>query len=223
MSFETIITALLGGTNFRNYLQGINNKYFYLKQERHIRDALIEELNASSNLKNHIALSEYPRDQNGQRDIGIFELATPFHNTKIGDPQYSIEIKFHYPLDLFSKCLNKVKFCNDLKKICVDWNKEVAGRATDCLILIICERDWLDSSPVSAAPSRQHIIDLMGKDIPLRINLAKAVDTTKADFDFCMLTTVKGLTLTGPNAITDYTFLVLFRNMNVCSDVKMLL
>lgn len=222
-NFDKAIVDLINSQAFSRGLFEINEQFYYLKQEMHIRDLLIRNLNKT--LNDAVAIAEYPRgyvranDKSAlnlsRRDIGLFALAEGGFDVKT--PIYSIEIKFHYPLDLFARELEGLGQANhhaeDLEKICSAWRREICDNQTNCLMVIICERDWLDFASVSAAANRDCPIDLSQEHSSLRKQLATYITGAECDFNRALRTSLKSPTSVSPEASTRYTFLVLFRKL----------
>lgn len=220
-TFDKAIVDLINSQAFSRGLFEINEQFYYLKQEMHIRDLLIRSLNKT--LNDTVAIAEYPRgyvranDKSAlnlsRRDIGLFALTKEGFDIKA--PIYSVEIKFHYPLDLFARELDQlgqtIHHTEDLEKLCTDWNREICDNQTNCLVLIICERDWLEFASVSAAANRDCPIDLSQEHSSLRKQLATYITGADCDFNRALRTSIKSPTSVTPDASTRYTFLVLFR------------
>lgn len=223
---KAAIISVLQDNNFKNNLFEVNESFYYLKQEAHIRDALTKELSTLLNGK-ATALTEYPRGNDfntrsrGRRDIGIFSLNNNSFDVK--SPDFSIEIKFHYPLDIFDNQLvglgTLARHKKDLGIIINDWKKVVHNNSTDCLIIVFCERDWIKNASISAAPSRQSSIDLLNKRDDLRQLLASKIEGNKHDFDFWVQIVLNSPTKISGSAETRYTFLVLFRGKSLPPEV----
>ncbi len=222
-TFDKAIIDLLNSQAFSRGLFEINEQFYYLKQEMHIRDLLLKNLNKT--LNDAVAIAEYPRgyvranDKSAlnlsRRDIGVFFSTNGQFDIKA--PLYSVEIKFHYPLDLFAKDLDglgqTIHHTEDLEKLCSDWKREICDNQTNCLIVIICERDWLDNASVSAAANRDCPIDLSQEHSSLRKQLATYITGADCDFNRALRTSIKSPSSVTAEATTRYTFLVLFRKI----------
>jgi hypothetical protein len=225
MIMETLDKAIIDLLNSQAFSRGlfeINEQFYYLKQEMHIRDLLLKNLNKT--LNDAVAIAEYPRgyvranDKSAlnlsRRDIGVFSSTNGQFDIKA--PLYSVEIKFHYPLDLFAKDLDglgqTMHHTEDLEKLCSGWKREICDNQTNCLIVIICERDWLDNASVSAAANRDCPIDLSQEHSSLRKQLATYITGTDCDFNRALRTSIKSPSSVTAEATTRYTFLVLFRH-----------
>lgn len=88
-SFLDIIHETVSSSSFYQRLNDINLHFFNLKQESHIRNALLITLNQYFQLHNmaYTAMSEYPRINNTRVDLCIVDLTT---RTVI----YKVEFKF---------------------------------------------------------------------------------------------------------------------------------
>jgi hypothetical protein len=225
MIMETLDKAIIDLLNSQAFSRGlfeINEQFYYLKQEMHIRDLLLKNLNKT--LNDAVSIAEYPRgyvranDKSSlnlsRRDIGVFSSTNGQFDIKA--PLYSVEIKFHYPLDLFAKDLDglgqTMHHTEDLEKLCSDWKREICDNQTNCLIVIICERDWLDNASVSAAANRDCPIDLSQEHSSLRKQLATYITGADCDFNRALRTSIKSPSSVTAEATTRYTFLVLFRH-----------
>lgn len=219
--FDKVIIDLVKHQDFARGLFEINEQFYYLKQESHIRDLLIKSLNNS--LENTLAIAEYPRSyvrtnegsalNMGKRDIGLFETTDGRFDIK--EPIYSIEIKFHFPLDLFREDLgdlgDRKHHRTDLDDIRAHWNRDIYNNKTDCLMLVICERDWVDSACVADSANRNCSIDLLQEHASLRKKLASYITDLDCDFSSALRTSIKSPTTVTTEATTRYTFLLLFK------------
>lgn len=219
--FDKVIIDLVKHSDFARGLFEINEQFYYLKQETHIRDLLIKSLN--NTLVGTLALAEYPRSyvrinegsalNMGKRDIGLFAINEGHFDIK--EPVYSIEIKFHFPLDLFREDLSDLgdrkHHRTDIDDIRSHWSRDIYNNKTDCLILIICERDWVDLACAADSPSRNCTIDLLQDYAGLRKKLATYIADTDCDFSSALRTSIKSPTTITPEATTRYTFLLLFK------------
>lgn len=232
---ENIDKTIIDLVNHKDFSRGlfeINEQFYYLRQEFHIRDLLLKGLNKAAT--GTTALADYPRSyvrsytktnetsslNMGKRDIGLFEVSEGQFNIK--EPVYSIEVKFHYPLDLFTQGLDelgdKKHHRTDLENIRSDWNRDICNNKTDCLILIICERDWLDDASVADSSNRHSPIDLLQEHASLRKQLASFITESDSDFNRALRTSIKSPTGIHAEAMTRYTFLVLFRKAVKTAD-----
>ncbi len=218
---DKIIIDLVKHQDFARGLFDINEQFYYLKQETYIRDLLLKSLNKA--LINTLAIAEHPRSyvrtsdgaalNMGRRDIGLFEVNEGRFDIK--EPIYSIEIKFYFPLDLFKEDLkdlgDRKHHRTDLDDIRSHWYRDIYNNKTDCLMLIICERDWVDSSCVADSPNRNCTIDLVQQHANLRKKLAAYITDLDCDFSNALRTSIKSPASISVDATTRYTFLLLFR------------
>lgn len=109
--------------DFNRRLGIINKCYPNLKQELHIRNALLEILNTDLLPESQKAFAEHPRDKGSRVDLSIVERG------KEEEP-YLIEFKFQYTND-FKMFLDYERF------ITKDFGRIVLGKQTDAFILII--------------------------------------------------------------------------------------
>lgn len=219
--FDKVIIDLVRHPDFARGLFEINEQFYYLKQGIYIRDLLIKNLN--NILENNLAIAEYPRSyvrtnegsalNMGRRDIGLFDINEGRFDIK--EPVYSIEITFHFPLDLFRDDLNELgdrkHHRTDLDDIHAHWNRDICSNKTDCLISVICERDWVESACVADSANRHCAIDLLQEHAALRKKLASYIAGYDCDFSSALRTSIKSPTVVTAEATTRYTFLFLFK------------
>jgi len=184
MTYKTILQEIIRSAAFEKELKNIDEYFFNIKQELHIRDVLVRLLSAKLG-KSAKAFSEFPRGHHneqaqelkapckqggqprmavateknefGRRDIGIIR------NTAGGKPQtkiYTIELKYHYAGDLFTKGAKpKVKRNKDINQLKKDWERKPMGHACNCFLLITCFRPWLPARGGCGvvAEDREHV------------------------------------------------------------------
>lgn len=109
--------------DFNRRLEIINKCYPNLKQELHIRNALLEILNTDVLPESQKAFAEHPRDKGSRVDLSIVE------RDKKEEP-YLIEFKFQYTND-FKMFLDYERFIHR------DFGRTVHGKQTDAFILIV--------------------------------------------------------------------------------------
>ncbi|WP_039914734.1 hypothetical protein [Cellvibrio mixtus] len=220
-NLDKIIIDLIRRQEFARGLFEINEQFYYLKQETYIRDLLLKSLN--STLVNALAIAEHPKSyvrtsdgaalNMGRRDIGLFGVNDGRFDTK--EPIYSIEVKFYFPLDLFKEDFSDLgdrkHHRTDLGDIRAHWNRDIYNNKTDCLMLIICERDWVEFACIADSPSRNCAIDLVQQQATLRKKLAAYITDLDCDFSNALRTSIKSPTNISADATTRYTFLLLFR------------
>lgn len=154
---ETIgenVKNIIRSENFKNQLREIDQDFFNIKQERHIRDALVKYLNQKfrSEASSLRALPEFPRAERsasepyGVRDIGIFECSEKDGlPCNVKNPSDTIELKFNYPLDLF-KVDNENGYGprsnEDVSAIKADVSRVICKSRCNLFVLVVCFRPW---------------------------------------------------------------------------------
>ena len=140
--FEQLL-SIIKSKRFKRKLTKLNNNFFNLKQEIHIRNLLVELFNQKHKEQGERAIAEYRVDPN--KNIRI-DLALVNKDNK--ENPLKIEFKYHFPKD------RQIKSTNSLSK----YFKE----RTECdyLISIICndnektreqfENEWLIKNTIFA-------------------------------------------------------------------------
>ena len=129
----TTLKNIIASSNFHESLVEINENFFNLKQESHIRNVLLIHINNffKKESLNYKALSEYPRFNKTRVDLSIINLECP-------DEIFKIELKFQLVGDYKEHCL-------------VDRNKEITNdfqeKKSDLFILIVIE--WNDDEKLA--------------------------------------------------------------------------
>ncbi len=129
---QTILTTLESEL-FASRLNMINKNYPNLKQERHIRDSMLELLNEESLDNSYKAFAEHPRDVNRRVDLSIVKANSNEH-------PYSVELKFQYTND-YKQFLNYDRFVRN------DFERSFNNKDCDMFILIVShweKKDKLD-------------------------------------------------------------------------------
>ena len=118
------LLEIIRSDEFRVQLAELNDNFFNLKQEIHIRDLLLVLFNKYHSQEGFRAIAEY-RVPN--KDIRI-DLALVSKNNQ--ENAFKIELKYHFPKDKggFSKYEESIQ-------------KHFIGRESDGFILIVCDND----------------------------------------------------------------------------------
>ncbi|WP_314297824.1 hypothetical protein [Capnocytophaga gingivalis] len=129
--FEKLL-EIIRSDEFRVRLVELNNNFFNLKQELHIRDLLLVLFNKYHSQEGFRAIAEYPRKPETLEDGRIshtrVDLSLVDRENK-GNP-IKIELKYHFPKD-------KGGFLNYEESI----QKHFTKRGSDGFILIVCDSD----------------------------------------------------------------------------------
>ena len=120
---------IIESDEFKNKLNELNDNFFNLKQEIHIRDLLLALFNKYHSQKRVRAIAEYPREKTKEHasytrvDLSLVDE----EDTK--NP-FKIELKYHFPKDKggFSEYQESIQ-------------KHFYGRNSNGFILIVCDSD----------------------------------------------------------------------------------
>jgi hypothetical protein len=140
------ICKYLISDEFQNELTLINKNYYNLKQEFHIRNAILESINEKGE---YIAFAEYPR---GNDDAKTIRVDLSVFTGPLKDP-FCIELKYHYPKDVYNEKVLPINIENDFKReINFTFNNKTIPVKTALFILIIAEFDIVDSKTKYPSP-----------------------------------------------------------------------
>ncbi len=116
---------IIESDEFKNKLNELNDNFFNLKQEIHIRNLLVELFNQKYKEEGERAIAEYRVDPN--KNIRI-DLALVNKDNK--ENPFKIELKYHFPKDKggFSEYQESIQ-------------KHFFGRNSNGFILIVCDSD----------------------------------------------------------------------------------
>ena len=116
---------IIESDEFKNKLNELNDNFFNLKQEIHIRNLLVELFNQKYKEEGERAIAEYRVDPN--KNIRI-DLALVNKDNK--ENPFKIELKYHFPKDKggFSEYQESIQ-------------KHFENRNSNGFILIVCDSD----------------------------------------------------------------------------------
>jgi len=123
MDFSEIIKQIIQSTLFREGLERISDNYSNLKQENHIRDLILEDLNQRFEQTFFKAFAEHPRINNTRVDLSII-------NQKDTSNPFKIEFKYQFSGDY--KKLSDYRFVI---------RRDFEERQSDLFILVISHWD----------------------------------------------------------------------------------
>jgi len=225
---KIIISIESSNSSFRNKLKEIDEHFYHLKQELHIRDALVKELNTELLPLQYRAYAERPRETvnrtTRRRDVGVYKFAK---HLPVGNSKFNIELKYHYYRDLFNKnSKNHGEKNTDIQSLNEDWKRTFPvvldepkrpddSKDTDLFLLVLCRRPWGDNK-FFAARDREfsgELPDALGKDsdainaLAQEISKNHAKKSAKDKFSIDHSVRIKN-----GERETDYRFLGLFRS-----------
>ena len=128
------LLEIIRSDEFRVQLAELNDNFFNLKQELHIRDLLLVLFNKYHSQEGFRAIAEYPRRKKpetleaGRISHTRVDLSLVDRENK--ENPIKIELKYHFPKD-------KGGFLNYEESI----QKHFIGRKSDGFILIVCDSD----------------------------------------------------------------------------------
>ncbi|HAD79809.1 hypothetical protein [Empedobacter falsenii] len=120
--YDKIILDIINSNSFKENLLKINNNYNNLKQENHIRNYILEEINEfliTNNYSSHRAFAEHPRVDGCRVDLSIVDKESPKN-------PYKIEFKYQFSGDN-----------NNMSNYWKVIKKDFEFRSSDLFILII--------------------------------------------------------------------------------------
>ena len=117
--FEQLLN-IIKSNEFKEKLNELNDNFFNLKQEIHIRNLLVELFNQKYKEQGERAIAEYPRVARTRVDLSLID-----NNT---ESPFKIELKYHFPKDKggFSKYQKSIQ-------------KHFIDRGSNGFILIVCD------------------------------------------------------------------------------------
>ena len=120
--FDSLI-SIIKSDEFKNKLNELNDNFFNLKQEIHIRNLLVELFNQKHKEQGKRAIAEYPRIAKTRVDLSLIDK----NNT---ETPFKIEFKYHFPKDKggFSEYQESIQ-------------KHFENRNSNGFILIVCDSD----------------------------------------------------------------------------------
>lgn len=118
--FDSLI-SIIKSDEFKNKLNELNDNFFNLKQEIHIRNLLVELFNQKHKEQGKRAIAEYPRIAKTRVDLSLIDK----NNT---ETPFKIEFKYHFPKDKggFSEYQESIQ-------------KHFKNRKSNGFILIVCD------------------------------------------------------------------------------------
>ena len=129
--FEKLL-EIIRSDEFRVQLAELNNNFFNLKQELHIRDLLLVLFNKYHSQEGFRAIAEYPRKSETLEDgrISHTRVDLSLVDREEKENPFKIELKYHFPKDKggFSKYEESIQ-------------KHFIDRESDGFILIVCDSD----------------------------------------------------------------------------------
>ena len=131
--FEKLL-EIIRSDEFRVQLAELNDNFFNLKQEIHIRNLLLVLFNRYHSQEGIRALAEYPRRKNPETledgRISYTRVDLSLADKEEKENPFEIELKYHFPKD-------KGGFLNYEESI----QKHFTKRGSDGFILIVCDSD----------------------------------------------------------------------------------
>ena len=118
--FEQLL-SIIESEEFKYKLNELNDNFFNLKQEIHIRNLLVELFNQKHKEQGKRAIAEYPRIAKTRVDLSLINK----NNT---ETPFKIEFKYHFPKDKggFSEYQESIQ-------------KHFKNRKSNGFILIVCD------------------------------------------------------------------------------------
>lgn len=115
------LLEIIESDEFKNKLNELNDNFFNLKQEIHIRNLLVELFNQKYKEQGERAIAEYPRIAKTRVDLSLIDK----NNT---ETPFKIEFKYHFPKDKggFSEYQESIQ-------------KHFKNRKSNGFILIVCD------------------------------------------------------------------------------------
>ncbi|WP_314967971.1 hypothetical protein [Capnocytophaga gingivalis] len=129
--FEKLL-EIIRSDEFRVQLAELNDNFFNLKQELHIRDLLLVLFNKYHSQEGFRAIAEYPRKSETLEDgrISHTRVDLSLVDREEKENPFKIELKYHFPKDKggFSKYEESIQ-------------KHFKNRGSNGFILIVCDSD----------------------------------------------------------------------------------
>nr|WP_315006422.1 hypothetical protein [uncultured Capnocytophaga sp.] len=165
------LLEIIRSDEFRVQLAELNDNFFNLKQELHIRDLLLVLFNKYHSQEGFRAIAEYPRKPETLEDgrISHTRVDLSLVDRENKENPIKIELKYHFPKDKggFSKYEESIQ-------------KHFIDRKSDGFILIVCDSDtngrenfentWLNDKTIFS--------DLSSDDLKWKNNLKEKFKNT---------------------------------------------
>jgi len=125
------LLSIIESDEFRVQLTELNNNFFNLKQELHIRDLLLALFNKYHSQKGVRAIAEHPREKTIKEEcISYTRVDLSLVDENFPKNPFKIELKYHFPKDKggFSEYQESIQ-------------KHFENRNSNGFILIVCDSD----------------------------------------------------------------------------------
>ena len=125
------LLSIIESEEFKYKLNELNDNFFNLKQELHIRDLLLALFNKYYNQKRVRAIAEHPREKNSKEEhVSYTRVDLSLVDEEEPKNPFKIELKYHFPKDKggFSEYQESIQ-------------KHFFGRNSNGFILIVCDSD----------------------------------------------------------------------------------
>ena len=125
------LLSIIEADEFRVQLTELNNNFFNLKQELHIRDLLLALFNKYHSQKGVRAIAEHPREKTTKEEcISYTRVDLSLVDENFPKNPFKIELKYHFPKDKggFSEYQESIQ-------------KHFENRNSNGFILIVCDSD----------------------------------------------------------------------------------
>lgn len=125
------LLSIIESDEFRVQLTELNNNFFNLKQELHIRDLLLALFNKYHSQKGVRAIAEHPREKTTKEEcISYTRVDLSLVDENFPKNPFKIELKYHFPKDKggFSEYQESIQ-------------KHFENRNSNGFILIVCDSD----------------------------------------------------------------------------------
>ena len=125
------LLSIIESDEFRVQLTELNNNFFNLKQELHIRDLLLALFNKYHSQKGVRAIAEHPREKTIKEEcISYTRVDLSLVDENFPKNPFKIELKYHFPKDKggFSEYQESIQ-------------KHFKNRKSNGFILIVCDSD----------------------------------------------------------------------------------
>ena len=128
--FDSLI-SIIKSKRFKRKLTELNDNFFNLKQELHIRDLLLALFNKYHSQKRVRAIAEHPREKTIKEEcISYTRVDLSLVDENFPKNPFKIELKYHFPKDKggFSEYQESIQ-------------KHFENRNSNGFILIVCDSD----------------------------------------------------------------------------------
>lgn len=125
------LLSIIESDEFKYKLNELNDNFFNLKQELHIRDLLLALFNKYHNQKGVRAIAEHPREKTSKEEhVSYTRVDLSLVDEEEPKNPFKIELKYHFPKDKggFSEYQESIQ-------------KHFFGRNSNGFILIVCDSD----------------------------------------------------------------------------------